>query len=445
MRGEVKSMRVLLTVLCALFVVAACGKPPVGTLPASGDYKLYEAASTQSSMLVSVIDSRSHSVERSLPLGTPSPDWTHLYSVSSRTLLDVDPRTGATLRAQQLPGDFQLPPATISGVPGGLSQNGRWLVLQAFEPGRSSQPLECGGCTAPSTVPSATHLLLVDTSYSNRARQIDLPGFFQFDAVSNDGMRIYLIQFIARTATKTEYYVRSYDVAAGWLDPTVIFDKSDGSAAMSGLRLSGVPSPDGHWLYSVYVRQDKSPFIHVLSMDGPVAFCIDLPGSGYAANADGFHWSLALSPDGSHLYAANGATGVVADVTSTGNAPYAIVRTAHIATNGPTASIFAQDVQAKMFGANGTVVSPDGQTLVMSGATGVVWLDTATLHLQSRQLADWTVWSLALSPDGSKLYVVNDAGMIAEVAMVGSHAATTFGGGPGQPLALIRVEAVLVP
>jgi DNA-binding beta-propeller fold protein YncE len=70
-----------------------------------------------------------------------------------------------------------------------------------------------------------------------------------------------------------------------------------------------------------------------------------------------------------------------------------------------------------------------------------VWLDTATLNAQSVLLADWAVGSLALSPDGSKLYVVNDAGKIAEVSMTGQHVATTFGGGPGQPLALIRVEA----
>jgi len=420
-------MRVLVTVLCALVVVVACGKAPVGTIPASGDYKLYEAASTQNAQLVSVIDSRSHSVERSLALGTPSPDWTHLYSVNSKTLVDVDPNTGATLHTQQLPGDFQLPPATLSGVPGGLSQNGQWLVLQAFD-------------SHPTTVPTATHLLLVDTSYSRATTRIDLQGFFQFDAVSNDGLRIYLVQFVS----DTDYYVRFYDVGLGRLDPTVIFDKSDGNAAMVGLRLSGVASADGHWLYSVYARKDKSAFIHMLSMDNPIAFCIDLPGSGYSSNPADFSWSLALNRDGSHLYAANLALGIVADVNTGGSGVASITRTVHVASTGPTASILAQDVQAKAFGANGVVLSPDGQTLVMSGA-GVVWLDTATLHVQSRQLTDWTVWSLALSPDGNKLYVVNDAGKIAEMPMTGPHVATTFGGGPGQPLALIRVTAAQVP
>ena len=73
-----ENMRALLTAVCALVLVAGCGRAQFGTVPLSGDYKLYEAASTQSSRLVSVIDSRSHSVERSLPFGTPSSDWTHL-------------------------------------------------------------------------------------------------------------------------------------------------------------------------------------------------------------------------------------------------------------------------------------------------------------------------------------------------------------------------------
>jgi hypothetical protein len=424
MGGEVKMMRILVTALCAAMLVAACGRAPIGNLPTSGDYKLYEAASTQSAQLVSVIDSRSHSVERSLPLGTPSPNWTHLYSVNARTLVDTDPHTGATLHSVQLPGDFQLPMATLSGVPGGLAQNGHWLVLEAFD-------------STAGSVPSGSHLLLVDTSYSQAIRRVDLPGYFQFDAVSNDGQWIYLIQFVFDT---TEYHVRRYDMGAGQLDPTIIFDKSDGSAAMTGLRLSGVASPDGHWLYSLYARQDKSAFIHVLSLDAPIAFCIDLPGSGYAANPDSFQWSLALSRDGSHLYAANGAMEAVVDVNTAAYGP-SITRIVRVASTGSADSLFAQNVQAKEFGANGSVLSPDGRTLVMSGSTGVVWVDASTLHAQSRQLTDWKVWSLALSPDGSKLYVVNDAGMIAEVSMAGQHVATTFNGGPGQPLALIRVEA----
>jgi len=61
-------MRALVLAFGALVIVAACGRVPGSQLTA-GDYKLYEAASTSSSLQLSVIDSRSHSVERNMPLG----------------------------------------------------------------------------------------------------------------------------------------------------------------------------------------------------------------------------------------------------------------------------------------------------------------------------------------------------------------------------------------
>jgi len=407
MGGEVTSMRGLVLAIGALVIVAGCGHLPGGQVTA-GDYKLYEAVSQK----VSVIDSRAHSVERNLPLGTPSPDWMHLYTVSSSALLDLDPQTGTTLHTLALPGGYQLPPATLSGVPGGLSQDGRWLVLEAFD--------------TTSTTPSATHLLLIDTSYAMRPQPVDLKGFFNFDAISNDGRRVYLIQYVS----STEYYVRQFDVGIGQLNPTIIFDKLDGGAAMAGLRLSGVVSPDGQMLYSVYVRPNKSAFIHALSLDGNlIAYCIDLPGSADpAANGDAeFQWSLALSPDGNHLYAANGAMGIVADVSTGGNGPPSITRTAHIAKGQPASS--------------GAAVSPDGGTLVMSGDKGIEWVDTTTLRARDSALAGWTVRSLAMSPDGTTVYAIDDAGMIAELSMTGTHSATTFGGAPGLPMALLRVAA----
>src|SRR5260370_35862171 len=110
--------------------------------------------------------------------------------------------------------------------------------------------------------------------------------------------------------SSTEKYVRQFDVGIKQLNPTIIFDKSDGGAAMAGLRLSGVASPDGHWLYSVYVRQDKSPFIHALNLDGSlIADCLDLPGSGHASNPDAFHCQVGLNAHCTHLYAPSRSTG----------------------------------------------------------------------------------------------------------------------------------------
>jgi WD40 repeat protein len=423
MGSDVDRMRGFWAAVAVLVVVAGCGRAPNAPLVSGADYKLYEATSQRAD--VAVIDTRSHTTERTLPLGTASADWKHLYSVGGAMLTDTDPATGATLRRLRLPGNYRLPEATLSGLPGGLSQNGRWLVVESFD--------------ITGNVPSATHLLVVDTSYAVSPRPVDLNGNFNFDAISNDGQRIYLIEFVSSTI----YRVRMYDVLPGLMDPTIVFDKSDGSDAMAGVRLGGVASPDGSMLYSIYVRQNKSPFIHALTLDGPIAFCIDLPGSGYGTGgADAFHWSLALSPDGTRLYAANAATGTVSVINTSGNAfPPAIMRTVRVETGAPASSSLVQDVRAKEFGANGAVLSPDGQTLVTIGSKGIDWIDTGTLKLRSRALPDWTVWSLALSADGTTLYALSDSGKVAELSMAGPSLSATFDPRAGLPLALIRVEA----
>ncbi|TMC70784.1 MAG: hypothetical protein E6J18_09235 [Chloroflexi bacterium] len=417
-------MRGILIAVCGLLVLAGCGKPVEGPNPSDG-YKLYEAASTRSESIVAVIDSRSHSVDRKLPLGAPSLDWKHIYSVSYRTLVDVDPQTGATLHSLRLPSSLLLPPATSSGMPGGLSRNGRWLVLQGFN-------------DIPDGPPTVTHLLLVDTTYAKAPVPIELPGFFEFDAVSNDGMRVFLIQYVSGSI----YHVRFYDVGRRRLDPNIVFDKSDGTDAMTGVRLSGVASPDGRWLFSVYARENASPFVHALDLDSAVAFCIDLPGSGYSGSGDDpLRWSLALSANGTRLYAANGALGVITEISNLPDAIPSIVHTYQLGKASASAGGLIQDVEAKEMGLGGAVLTPDGKTLVVTGSSGVVWVDTASMRSARHELDNWRVWGLALSPDGKVLYAVNDAGMIAELPMAGG-AGTRFTGAPGQPLALIRVEAV---
>lgn len=415
-------MRALMLAIGALVIVAACGRVPGGQV-SPGDYKLYVAASTSSSQQLSVIDSRSHSVELNMPLGTASPDWMHLYTVKGDTLLDLDPQTGATRRSLKLPRAFELPPATLSGVPGGLSPNGHWLVLQSFD--------QTNG------IPTATHMLVVDTSYASAPRKMDLSGLFNFDAVSNDGQRVYVIQYLSGN----QYHVRFYDLGLGRLDPQIVFDKSDGSAAMAGLRLSGVASPDGQWLYSIYIRENQSAFIHALNLDNPFAICLDLPGSGYSTNGDEFHWSLALNAGGSHLYAANGAAGIVADISIDNGFP-SPPRVVH-QSKALSAANLIQNVEAKELGNNGAALSPDGRTLVIAGQTGIVWVDTASLKARDTGLSDWRVWSLALSPDGNTVYALSDGGMIAEMPMSGTHTATKFASAAGQPMALIRVAAAL--
>jgi DNA-binding beta-propeller fold protein YncE len=421
MEGEVKSMRRLLMALCGLVLVSGCAATE-GKLPlASGDYRLYEAASTKSGQLVAVINSRSQTTERRLPRGTLSPDGKRLYAVTSNKLQEIDSHTGAVLRTLQIPGNFDAPPAGLGGVPGGLSQNGRWLALQTGGGQRTT-----------------SHMLLVDTSAFKVSTRIDLDGVFDFDAVSNDGQRVYVIEYT--NATAGYYRVRVYEVGAGQLGPYTVVDKGDPNEPMTGARISGVFSPDGQWLYSVYARENQGAFVHALNLTQPFAFCLDLPGPGWSTSMNAFQWSLALTADGRHLYAANGALGLLAQIDTLDGSFPQVSRTGTIASTGPTSSLFAQDVAAKEFGPSGSALSQDGKTLVTAGQNGLLWIDTATLQTRNRQLAKWTVWSVAASPDGSRVYAVNDAGAIAELSMADGRVAATFDPGEGFPMGLLRVE-----
>lgn len=413
--------RILLAVSCGAILVA-CGVPTGSGAPAGSDYRLYEAAASASSQFISVVDSRSHATMRRLPLGTPTGDWAHLYSVNGTELVDTDPRTGATLHSLPLDTEYSLPPATASGLPGGLSQNGKWLVLESWE-GRSPSP------------PTATHLLVVDTSFARPPARVDLSGWFQFDTVSNDGSRLYLIEYLSGA----DYRVRIYQVLNHQLDPTVVVDKLDPKESMTGWRLGGVPSPDGSWLFSVYARDKDNAFIHALNLDGaPIAFCLDLAGSGYSSNPDEARWALALSSDGSRLYAANAAMGLVSEIDTSGPS---LKRTAHIAAAATSTTALVTSVEAKELGANTAVLSGDGRVMVTAGSSGVVWIDTSTLSVTRRALTDWHVWSLGLSPDGGTLFALKDSGEVAQLSMASGAVESTFDARAGYPIALMRVEA----
>jgi hypothetical protein len=374
-------------------------------------------------MQVAVIDSSSHAVERKLQLGTPSGDWKHLYSVISSSLIDTNPENGATLRTLQLPRHYDLPKATISGVPGGMSQNGRWLALEAFE--------RTGG------TPTATHLLLVDTTFGSNPVPVELKGWFEFDAISNDGHNLFLIQYVA----PKQYHVRLYHVAQHELDPNFVVEKGASlTSTMAGIKLMSVASGDGEWLYSLYVRENEGAFIHGLQLDGgPFAACIDLPGEGYSKDPDQFRWSLAINPTGSTLYAANGMMGVVSEIGIGGSTWPTMRSTAKTRVGASAHSSLV--VQAKEFGSNTAIVSTDGKTLITAGQTGIVLMNTTTLSERARALDGWHIWSVGLTPDGRTLYALSDGGRIAEVSVASAAVVAQFDSAASNPIALMRVAA----
>jgi hypothetical protein len=423
MGGEVNGMRALLAASTAMFVVAGCGS--VTPIVGGGD-KVYAAAANSSSMQVAVIDSKSHAIERKLEIGTPSSDWKHFYSIVSNSLLDTNPETGGTQRTLQLPRHYELPRATMSGVPGGMSQNGKWLVLETWDRDGSNAA-------------TATHLLLVDTSFASQPVPVDLKGNFDFDAISNNGQNLYLIEYLG----PQKYRVRLYRVGLKALDENIVVEKGKSqTSTMAGVKLMSVPSPDGEWLYTLYAQQNEGAFIHGLQLNGSqFAACVDLPGDGYAKDPNAFRWSIAMSPNGSTLYAANGANGIISEVSIGGSNSWpSLVRTTKIGFP-KTASNLLKDVEAKEFGSNTTVMSRDGKTLITAGGTGLVWVDTANMQTRAMALDGWRIWSLGLSPDGKTLYALNDSGNIAELSMASNTVGAKFNPSAGFPIAIMRVAA----
>jgi DNA-binding beta-propeller fold protein YncE len=340
--------------------------------------------------------------------------------VSAKTLQDIDPHTGTVLRTLQLPGTYELPAATLGGAPGGLSQNSRYLVLQTAGQSTSS------------------HMLLIDTQLFNVAKKIDLNGRFDFDAVNNTGQSVYVLEY--PNAADSYYHVRVFEVLAGQLGGYTVVDKGGPNEIMTGVRLSGVFSPDGQWLYSLYARADKGAFVHALNLNNPWAFCLDLPGSGYSSNMNAFQWSLAITPDGRHVYAANAPMGLVTRIENLDGGQPSIKSIGRITSTRSAAIPFVQNVAAKEMGPQGAVVSNDGKTLVTAGEKGLIWIDTGTLQVRHRVLTEWSVWSLAASPDGTTIYALNDQGAIAELSMASARVVSTFDPAEGFPMGLLRVE-----
>jgi hypothetical protein len=176
---------------------------------------------------------------------------------------------------------------------------------------------------------------------------ITLAGRFEFDGLLDN--LLYLVE-----RRENGYLVRVADLAAGSLDPEPLKD-ADEPALINGLAWSRLASPDGRYVFTVYIESGGSAgvMIHVLDMKARTAKCIDLPGSkGFIASGS---YALALSHDGRTLYAASGANGTIVTVDV---AAQRVVDVAHVE---------AKAVRA----ANGRLVpsaalSRDGKTLAFA-------------------------------------------------------------------------------
>ena len=344
------------------------------------------------------------SLLRSLRRAVASPDGALYYALegsSPTTLRWTDAKTGRSITQLTLPGEYSF--ANEAGAaPTGFSPNGRWLVLVGASGAESS-------------------FAVVDTSLVKLAAFAEIPGAFSYDAISDDGSSLYLIEKMTPDAAQQlpgvnaeyGYRVRVYDVPAEKLSETLVVDvklaaQTNGNNAetridgiMNGIYQSSVPSRDGRWNFSFYYNPGRGPFIHVLHLDSRSAFCIlDLPlvSGGFEKRLG---WSLALTASGKTLFAVNGPLGLVSVIDAT---------TLNV---GRTATVAGLPVPAAATASSSsTTVSHDAKKLYFTADRGVALVDTSDFSLRAVFLGDQVITSLSLSQDGRRLYALSADGMV---------------------------------
>ncbi len=204
---------------------------------------------------------------------------------------------GRLVVSRRIAGAFGIPAVTSAGAAGGLSPDGRLLVLV--------EPPSYNGLRQQS------RFVVLSTRTLAKAATITLPGEFGFDAISPDRRTLYVIEH-ASQADLVRYVVRAYDLAKRRLLPQAIVDRREPDETMSGYPIARATSPGGAWVYTLYTKGPggSATFVHALNAAGRSAFCIDLPAR--AAGED--IWSARLELTGNTLAVREGSGAVFARI-----------------------------------------------------------------------------------------------------------------------------------
>lgn len=341
--------RLLMIPLLALVVLLpapsaggnGCPLPCSGQVASPEDERLLYVQPDGERGPVSAYDTRNGKLRFRLPAGLSSADGRWHYSAhrwgDGTTLNVFGVSTGAVSQTFALPGRWRL---------AGVSPQGRWLVLS----NRRFKPLR-------------TETAILDASRGLIVHRFGLRGDFEVETVSPDGRRLFLIEHLRRDGAP-RYLVRLYDIGSRRLHSEPLRGGQD--RVMAGYAWSGVASPDGRWLLTLYLNTLRSnAFIHALDLKKGIPRCIDLP-SGRGAFGLLKRYSLTLSPNGRKLFAANPALGAVAEIDL---GTRRVVRTSRFAANGTQGVRRAATL-------SGTI-SGNGRTLYFSGGRALWAYDAA--------------------------------------------------------------------
>jgi hypothetical protein len=192
-------------------------------------------------------------------------DRTHLVAFGmpkSTIVAVVRARDGGVVHSNVVKGFYGVPLVSYDGTPGGLSGDGRSLVLSSYGPNPGT-----GG---------RTRFVVLNAKTLELRRGIALRGSWSYDAVSPDAGTLFLVQHIAAGANP-RYRVRALDLSSGRLFPKAIVDTRENEALMRGQPVTRVSSGNGRWAYTLYARPSSEPFVHALDTERRQAYCVDLP------------------------------------------------------------------------------------------------------------------------------------------------------------------------
>jgi hypothetical protein len=372
--------------------------------------------------------------EMAIPDGTPATDWRRVVSArvdGAETLVRDDiiqpGLGGAELRVA---GHWRLPTVGLDPVSAGRSLDGSTIVLVegAYNPDAGLSRFAVLQHFTLGAVQTAGDAPL------RLARTIELPGAFEYDALSPNGAILYVVQHLDGEAGG-HYQVRAVDVATGVMRDAVIVDKTHPDESMAGSRIAQVRRPNG--LVLTLYRGPEHPFIHALNSTDAWAVCIDLPNA--ASNADAaasLDWDLVSGSGDTWVFAVNASLGLAVEVDPT---QLAVRRSASIGTTAATPIVLAKFGHGDVGPVGRRLVpSPDGKVLFAAGARGLTVIKTADLSVVRADLVGTTIDALGITPDGSTLFaLLRDGGRIVAVdAQTGHRLGTVPGEGFDRLLAV---------
>lgn len=380
----------LVSMLClSLILITACGSAlstgtGVAAPTVASNTHLYvldgSISSPQSQHFVVFRPGDTHAL--SLPAGLMSQDHRRIYTATPHngqtTVLVTDATTGVTIRSLTLSGTYST--ASYDYTNAVISFDGHWFALREQHS-------------------STTHSVFAFiNTVSGHVETITLNGPFNLDAISPDGSRLYLLQQLNDTAG--HYYVRLYQVNQHQLYPNVISDKSDiNDPRMIGSGLTRQVANDGTRDYTLYIdTRSNIAFVHALPLTNNfyLARCINLPSGKSPALLR--YYTLTLSADGSTLYAANAALGIVVLISVTD--PDVFSDDIYATIKFPPTSL-AGDAQPLYHGA---VLSPDQSMLYVLGTHGITAINVQKETYKQLYATQQTFTSIGLSADGRTLY-----------------------------------------